>query len=29
VSVLEDLTSRRMYVAAGPPCRSSYQEIAL
>ena len=29
VSVLEDLTARRMYVAAGPPCRSSYQEIAL
>lgn len=29
VSVLQDLTTRRMYVAGGPPCRSSYKEIAL
>jgi isopenicillin-N N-acyltransferase-like protein len=29
VSVLEDLTARRMYVAAGTPCENSFLEIAL
>lgn len=29
VSVLEDLTARRMYVAAGTPCRSDFTEISL
>lgn len=29
VSVLEDLTARRMYVAGGTPCETPFQEIAL
>jgi len=29
VSVLEDLTARRMYVAAGPPCEDEYREVLL
>jgi isopenicillin-N N-acyltransferase-like protein len=29
VSVLEDLTARQMYVAAGPPCQSTYEVITL
>lgn len=29
VSVLEDLTARRMYIAGGTPCQTSYQEITL
>lgn len=29
VSVLEDLTARRMYVAAGTPCVSDFEEISL
>ncbi len=29
VSVLEDLTARRMYVAAGPPCHADFQTISL
>ena len=27
VSVLQDLTARRMYVAGGTPCLTPYQEI--
>lgn len=29
VSVIEDLTARRMFVAAGPPCQAEFQLIAL
>lgn len=29
VSVLEDLTARRMYIAAGTPCTTDYQEITV
>ncbi len=29
VSVLEDLTGRRMYVASGPPCQAGFQVISL
>jgi len=29
VSVLEDLTARRMYIAGGTPCRTPFQEIRL
>ncbi len=29
VSVLEDLTARRMYVAGGTPCRAAFQELQL
>jgi isopenicillin-N N-acyltransferase-like protein len=29
VSVLEDLTARRLYVAGGTPCQTSFQEIHL
>ena len=29
VSVLQDLTARRMYVTAGPPCTSAYVPVDL
>jgi isopenicillin-N N-acyltransferase-like protein len=29
VSVIEDLTARRFYVAAGTPCTHDFEEIAL